>query len=492
MHKNNFYMLIIVVAVLCASAFFYFDQKVIGQAPLAALQKKETNGGKKPPLFPSPEKTIYKMQLYLDTENHTLHGSTLLTTQNTSGRDLSELWFTVYPNCFRDSRHSPAPTSAYYAGFNEGWLEIDSLRVNGSPAQYSGRGACLRVKPAALILSDGDLKIEMTWRVKIPRVKYRFGSKDTTYMLGNFYPALNVLGTSGWHNAYNADFGDPFCFHTADYQVVLNIPSGYNFVSTGKTVDAQSEDNGREIYLVQAENARDFCLLVMYDYTKIEEKIKGITVQCYYPGTNHQVAKQTLRQSARILNYYACQFGSYPYETFKTVFVPMQGFHGMEYSGVIFLQEDLLKSGTDKSNQFILAHEIAHQWWYGMVGNDQLREPWLDEGLANWSAYQYLHAVEGQAWPDLICPQDMDLGKQLAQMNSREDYYLTAYRGGEAFWFGLEEEIGHEIVIKILRRYLAEFKNDIASSQDLIRIIKNEAGQNIDEYINKWFSPANT
>jgi len=489
LQRNHFYIFMIVIAVLCASTFFYFEQKGSGNDSPPPLQKEIKL--ESAAMFPDPASTRYQMQLYLDVATRTLYGSTLLTTQNSTAQDLQELWFTVYPNCFRNSQDTPAPPEAYYAGFNEGWLEFDTFKVNGLAAQISGNGACLRVKPASRIQAGSKLTIEMKWKVKIPRVKYRFGSKDMVYMLGNFYPTLNVLSNDGWHNAYNVGFGDPFCFHTADYQVVVNIPGGYNFVSSGQIVDSQAEDDGRETYLVQAENARDFCLLVMYDYTEIEEKIKGTTIKCYFPGKNNQAAAlQILQQSARILDYYACQFGSYPYAELKTVFVPMQGFHGMEYSGLVFLQEELLQANAGEQNgQFILAHEIAHQWWYGMVGNDQLKEPWLDEGLANWSAYQYLHEIENQPLPVIKSSPGTNLGKELSQMNSRQDYYLTAYRGGEAFWFGLENKIGHEAVIKVLRQYLAQYKHKIANTHDLMSIIKTEAHQNMDEYIYQWFPP---
>lgn len=488
MHRNHFYIFMMLIAVLCTSIFFYLNYKDSWHKSLAAIQEQPES--QSAVMFPAPEQTRYQMQIYLDVETRTLYGTTILTTKNTSAQAMREMWFTVYPNCFRNSQTTPAPPEAYYAGFNEGWLEFDSFKVNDMPAEISGQGASLRVKPSTMLLPDSDIKIEMSWKVLIPRLEYRFGSSNTIYMLGNFYPTLNVLSKDGWHNAYNSSFGDPFCFHSADYLVTLNIPSGYNYVSGGKTIDAQAEDNGREIYIIEAENARDFCLLVMYDYTEIEQKSKNTTVKCYFPRNHTQTAEYILNQSVQILDYYACKFGSYPYTEFKTVIVPMQGFHGMEYSGLIFLQDEMLQSNSQKQrSQFVLAHEIAHQWWYGMVGNDQLQEPWLDEGLANWSAYQFLHEMQGQALPVAAKRiKHVNLGKGLAQMHSQQDYYLTAYNGGEAFWFELEEQLGHDGVIRVLRHYLADYRYKIATTQDLINIIKYESDENMDDFLNQWFA----
>ena len=122
-----------------------------------------------------------------------------------------------------------------------------------------------------------------------------------------------------------------------------------------------------------------------------------------------------------------------------------------------------------------------------MVGNDQAKEPWLDEGLANWSAYKYFQDVEKIAPPEDVLKEGVNLGRELRDMYSRQDYYLTAYSGGEAFWFGLEEELGEDEVKGVLRRYLAEYRYKIATSQDLLKIIREEAHRDLESYFRKWF-----
>jgi aminopeptidase N len=214
----------------------------------------------------------------------------------------------------------------------------------------------------------------------------------------------------------------------------------------------------------------------------------GRNIKCYAPSNNIDIPSQIIGQSGKILNYYSDTLGSYPYPDFKVAFVPMKGFHGMEYSGLIFLREEFLNPNYDKQKrEFILAHEIAHQWCYAMVGNDQLREPWLDEGLANWLANKYLQKYGDYSQPDINYQQGVKLSKQLKEMRSNREYYRTAYEGGEAFWYGLEQELGEETVINVLRSYLAEYRYKIASSQDLLAIIEKEAHKDMDYYFNKWF-----
>lgn len=480
MNKYRFYLVAIIIGVICAAYFIYAEQKEDTPAVSPSLKTAD--------IFPKPELTTYNMGLYLDINNRTLHGTTVIDTINTSGKALEELWFTAYPNAFRTQTRTPAPADAYYSGFNEGWLKIDSFKVNGTLVEYQEEDISMRAVLPAAVLPEKSLKIEMTWRARIPKLAYRYGCKNGAYMLGNFYPTLNVLSGQDWHNSYNSVFGDPFCFQAANYQVTINLPEAYNMVSTGNTTNIRAEDNGRTVYWVQADKARDFCLLVMYDYQEFSQEIKGRNIKCYTPDNNNCIVNRIVEQSGEILDYYSSTIGSYPYPDFKVAFVPMKGFHGMEYSGLIFLREDFLNPGyDDHKRQFILAHEIAHQWWYAMVGNDQFREPWLDEGLANWSAYKYLEKYQGQSVPDMTdCQPGIKLTKQLGEIRSTRDYYSTAYDGGEAFWFGLEQELGEETVIKVLRSYLADNKFEIATSQDLLAAIKKEAHKDMEYYFNKW------
>lgn len=480
MNKNRYYLLAIIIGVLCAAYFIYIGQK--DDCPVASTNNQTSY------LFPDPLHTTYNMELYLDINTRTLYGSTEIDTMNTCGKTLEELCFTAYPNAFRNKSETPAPDDAYYCGFNEGWLNIDSLKVNGNKVEYQEEGVLIRALLPAALLPDKSIKVEMVWKAKIPKLAYRYGSRAGVYMLGNFYPTLNVLSDGEWHNSYNSVFGDPFCFHVASYMVNINLPEAYNMVSTGTTISQLAEDDGRTIYWVKADKVRDFCLLVTYDYQELSREIMGRNIKCYAPSNNIDIPSQIVGQSGQILNYYSNTLGSYPYPDFKVAFVPMKGFHGMEYSGLIFLREEFLNPSYDKQKrEFILAHEIAHQWCYAMVGNDQLREPWLDEGLANWLANKYLQKYRSYSQPDINYQQGVKLSKQLKEMRSNREYYSTAYEGGEAFWYGLEQELGEETVINVLRSYLAEYRYKIASGQDLLTIIEKEAHKDMDYYFNKWF-----
>ncbi|HWP98391.1 MAG TPA: M1 family metallopeptidase [Syntrophomonadaceae bacterium] len=479
----KFYWATFFVGILFAGYLLYGNRLITSAVNLSP---KSTDSAAV--LFPSPTETRYTMRLYLDPSTRILYGDTLLSTTNTSGKPLNDLWFTAYPNAFQQMQGTPAPSEAYYAGFNPGWLEFDEISFNGQKAEYTNGGVSVQAYLPVDVMPGQKMEIHLVWKALVPRVAYRYGTRDGVYMLGNCYPLLNVLDESGWHNSYNSLFGDPFCFPCADYMVELNVPDFYTMVCTGINKTPIIDDNGRQTYVIQAQNVRDFSLALMYDYTVLQKNMDKITVDCYVPKAKEEQAGPILDRTTDILRYFNRSLGSYPYPDFKVAFVPMKGFHGMEYSGLIFLSQDFLEPNGQKENSdFVLAHEVAHQWWYGIVGNDQIKEPWLDEGLANYSAYKYLQKTENIAPPNNALQEGTNLDRELRDMYSRQDYYLTAYSGGEAFWFGLEKELGEDTVNRVLRRYLADYRFKIANSQDLLDVIRKEAHRDMDGYFYKWF-----
>ncbi|SHH07364.1 Peptidase family M1 [Thermosyntropha lipolytica DSM 11003] len=476
----------IIAGVICAACFLYWDRNILlGKEEKALAWEQEAENRR---LFPHPDSTWYDMELTLDAASGIIYGHTFLTTRNTSGKALKELWFTAYPNAFKDKKRTPAPREAYYAGFDEGWLKVEKIRVNGITSVFVEKDVNILVILLEEMQEGEDIKIEMEWKAKVPKASYRYGYKEGVFMLSYFYPMLNVLSEKGWHKGANYPWGEPFCLPTANYRVKITVPAPYEVVATGKEIGTIMRKGQNKEYHLEGRNIRDFCLAALVGYQKIEGRNRIADIKVWAPKERAFWAKEVLTEASSILLFYSAVFCSYPYDDFKIVFVPMQGFEGMEYSGLIFLQERFLQPGfaDNKKAVFILAHEIAHQWWYNLVGNDQMAEPWLDEGLADFSAYKYMTGVRGEKALDRL-QGTVNLGKGLKDMASRKDYYQTAYYGGEAFFAGLEEMLGEEMVYNILRSYLAHYKYDIASREDLFYIIEMESGKKLDAYFASWF-----
>lgn len=484
MKKYLFLGLVVLSGVVIAASVFYY----INFVDHTASQHEKDLINRQAHTFPARQ-TLYQMGLYLDLPSRTLYGTNAMQLVNNSSGTLDELWFTAYPNAFASAEDSPAPTTAYYDGFSPGSMEFDYFKVNGEKVSYQVKGTAVRVPLVERIVPGQPFNVEVKYRTKIPKLAYRFGSKDGIFMLSYAYPILNVYDASGWHVSYNSKYGDPFCLASASYLVRLNLPDGYNFVSPGEITDSLAEDNGRQSFLIKAENLRDFSLAVMYDYKEINQQVETTDVKCYYPAGRKGPGNGLLQQSYEMLSYYSDIFGAYPYKDFKIVFVPMEGMTSCELSGMTFISDDLTDSFRGQEfNYFFLAHEISHQWWYALVGSDQLKEPWMDEGLANWSAYRYLSETRGAKTPVTgNSLKRFNLDRELKDIKSAQEYSRIAYTGGENFWFDLENKVGSRRMDKILKRYVEDFSGNIATSSDLRYIISKESKRDMTKFYKPWF-----
>ncbi len=269
--------------------------------------------------------------------------------------------------------------------------------------------------------------------------------------------------------------------------VAIQIPEAYQLATAGEILSIEADDIGWQRIIIKANQVRDFALAATLHYKTTSTNANGIEVEGFFRDNNPETNASVLERAAAALQYYGSAFGSFSDSKFVIVQGPMQGFQGMEYSGMIFLSDEAFQpSYGDERLAFLVAHEVAHQWWYNMVGNDQLNEPWLDEGLASWSARQYLKRVEfdGQDSPG----NTTNLSRSLQEMGSKGHYYDVAYSGGEAFWAQLEQDQGEEKLLSILRRYLSEFKHHTASTDDLRRIIEEECRDPLHSFFELWFN----
>ncbi|NOX44463.1 MAG: M1 family metallopeptidase [Caldiserica bacterium] len=144
----------------------------------------------------------------------------------------------------------------------------------------------------------------------------------------------------------------------------------------------------------------------------------------------------------------------------------------------------------------IFAHEVAHQWWYAQVGNDQVREPWVDEALATYTSGL---AMDGWGMFDELrayWERSYELGRSRVPGATPFDpvwafpegrgYGGIVYSGGALFFLDLEGTMGRAPLLRALRRYLGEYRWGIATGAELLGILRDAGGAGAKEVIEGW------
>jgi Peptidase family M1 domain len=367
-----------------------------------------------------------------------------------------------------------------------------------------------------------------------------YGASQGLIALGYWYPALLPPGTDA---AALPSGGDVSNFDAAYYRVRFTAPSDWELAASGEEVDAVDVEDGTHHEFVAA-GARDFAIVLAEDFERLEEERDGVTYRVHY-----RTSEVDFRQAGHLLDFasdavavYSERFGPYLYDELDVAPIALRGgAAGIEFSGLVGIGtafyggdplgafgglfgqdggedsnsdapdilEDLLESdaiedlfgetidslfggesggigGLEDVTEFVVAHEVAHQWWYNAVGSDSVGHPWMDESLTNYSAVVYFedrHGVEeaeAQVQAQLVLPfqtmgilggEDAVVDQPADAFSSAVEYSGVVYGKGGYFFLELRELVGDEAFLSGLREYYETYILESAPNAAMVDII---------------------
>ncbi len=342
--------------------------------PGAAPSSIPKNSPSQTPVSAGSQRARYSLVAALDYAQETLEVKEEILYPNQTGESLGNLTLLVEPN------HYP------------GIFTLDSLAgADGAPIDgYSLDGHTLRF-PLSQPLGPGEsLGLKLSYHLNLQPIPAPsndsrpvvFGYTERQTNLVDWYPVIPAYRAgTGWlvHDPWF--YGEHQVYDCVDFQVDLALTG---VPASGLTIaaSAPAEQNG-DRYVYHHEAARGFALSIGPSYVVSTQTVDGVTVTSYAFPWDEAAGKAALNDTARALALYGQLFGPYPHPSLSVVEADF--LDGMEYDGLYFLSRGFynLYDGTPKGYLTAIAvHETAHQWWFGLVGDDQALEPWLDEAMA--------------------------------------------------------------------------------------------------------------
>ena len=418
-------------------------------------------------------------------ETRTLTGTEKVTFENQTDNEFSVLKFQLYPNAYRkEATYAPVSSayasSAYYAGKSYGEMVISS--VHGSKNwEVVGEDENILYTYLERPLYPGDkVVLDIGFMVKLAEVNHRTGVTKNAVNLGNFYPILCGIKNGGFVETVYYSGGDPFYSGCADYRMVLTAPKDYVVASTGTIVEERTLES-KKVHTMSASNVRDFAIVLSESFRVTTTKVGQTTLSYYY--YNDASSVKTLDLIEESFSFFEKTFGEYPYENYAVVQTGFC-FGGMEYPCLVMISDSLVAEGR----MHTIVHETAHQWWYGVVGSDQIEEAWQDEGLAEYSTllffeeyekYGYTRErlvkealVEYRSYYDVygsvLGRADTRMSRHLKDYISDYEYKCLAYDKGLLMWDTLRKSVGEKKLIEGLKRYYATYRFQMATPEELI------------------------
>ena len=432
--------------------------------------------------------TTYTVEAGFDETEMVVSGVETVVFINDTDQTLGEVRFHLYPNAYRQGvKNTPVSPlkadQAYPNGYDFGGIDIQYAKQEGSELPFSvgGEEENILILPLLDELPSGkSTTIEISFETELANVNHRLGYGEHTVNLNHWFPILCHYDGDKWLEDVYCSTGDPFVMDVANFRVALTV-EGYDIACSGDAKSQTSVDL-KTRYEFCADAVRDFSIIMCKDFEVKEKEIDGVQVKYYYFDTVDALPDEIIELSCRALKYFNDKFGKYPYQTLSVV---QSDFNegGMEYPRLAMVTYGLDKDFFKQA----VVHEIAHQWWCCVVGNDQIRNAWMDEGLAEYSTHLFfldndfgIDAVEEmksskkrlhdflEITKNYFKQIDTSLNRSIRQYRNQTEYAYLNYVKSMIMFDDLYQLSGKNKFFKALKNYYDDNKFTLATPQKLI------------------------
>ncbi len=394
---------------------------------------------------------------------------------------ISELPLMLWPN-----------DAQYFSTMTAGPALVNGNRIDGTPGL---EGTVLHL-PLPEPAQPGDvLDVSLPFEIDAggpiggaePK---RFGITEGVLAAPTFYPLVPRRIDGEWQVEVAPPGGDTTNSDTALYQVDLTFPEDLALVASGVETGRLPNDDETITARYVTGPMRDFAF-VLGPLQSSERIVDGVTVRAWSLPKHSEVAGDMLDAASEQVALLDDLVGPYPYPELDVADVP-GAFGGIEYPGLVFI-------GTLGTDWLVepTVHEVAHQWFYGLIGDDQLHEPWLDEALATYAEVLYYEAAgrpgaasgllsEMRSWVRSVPDPTLPIGLGVGDYGDENTYGAIVYGKGALFLDALRGRIGDEAFHQFLHSYFTEERYGFASAAEFQQTAEAACGCDLDALFDLW------
>lgn len=427
-----------------------------------------------PPTFaPSTARTQYTLYALLDYTGHQLGVDETVRYTNQTGVTLGELVMAVQPNL-------------------RGGFSLENIMLDGNPLAYDLAGQRLTVYLPQGLAPGTQLTVTMRFRIDIPaKIKeHPYGYDIDQVNLTDWYPFV-VPYSSGWVLHDPGALGEHLVYDAADFEVNVKTAQAGVVIAASGPADPQPNGEWTRYRLL---GGRTFAISASDQFLVLDASSGAAQIRSYYyPGYEAQGAA-ILNAAVRSVGIYDAKFGPYPYDSLSVIQADLND--GQEYDGMVFLATKFYNEydGSARSNLVTIGvHEIAHQWWFGLVGSDQAMEPWLDEALCVYSEaifYKYIYPNSSDWWWNFRVNYFGPSGyvdTSIYEPPTFRAYVNAAYLNGANFLEALNYRMGDDAFYTFLQDYTSRYGRSRATTADFFAVARQHTTADISDLIAAYF-----
>jgi Peptidase family M1 domain len=500
----------------------------------------------------------YKMNVSLDPATKFLTGTSSILYRNNSPNTLDKIYLYLYPNAFRNNKTIYAKEAAQFYERTlpndeaAGWIDISEFRILSKGESDSAKAAVIAFKVTDTILEatlpeplkpGEEIRIELSFKEKVKQFQDRSGYRGNQFDFAQWYPKLCVYDDEGWHPEPFHNVGE-FYGEFGTFEVTIDVPFDYIVGATGvvtegdpgwslvqvdtslsatawpgkyaemkKAIVEKMKDQPRRQVTFHAEQVHDFAWLTCPDFLYERGEYDGIPIHVLFRSyAKPKWSKVATERGHRALEWLSTKFGRYPYPQLSITHGLLGG--GMEYP--------MLVMDASESEGLIL-HEVGHIYFYGIFGNNEQKEAFLDEGFTSFQTSWYMEtrygkwgydratAMKNATWLQRHRPRvTNNVGnRNFAQwyMNSGYNepisryaykykdelgYSVNAYTKGSIFYEMLRYVVGEETFQKICHEYFNRWALKHVNEARFKQVCEDVSGMDLGWFFQQWLHETKT
>lgn len=436
--------------------------------------------------------SIYHIEFDIADDLYHLTGTQEVRYTNTETASLEEVQFRLFPNTLG------------------GEMTISNLTANGETVRprYELDNSLMIVPFASPLEPGQSIVLQMDFAITVPRtLSSNYGVlayAEDVLALAHAYPMIAVYDDEGWNAEIPPQSGDVTYADASFYIVRVNAPKDVVLVTSGREI-SRDEAEQTQTLVAASGPARDFYLVASPHYEEISQTFGEVTIRSYAPKHAEEGARMALEVASKAIEIFSARYAPYPYTEFDIVSTPTLAL-GIEYPGMTAITSGIYDVNSNYRGapasvymESTVAHEVGHQWFYNLVGGDQLDDPWLDESLTQYATLQYYADAYGangeQGFRASLEGRWAGVGNAMIPIGlpvsayGGIEYGAIVYGRGPLFFIALRDEMGRESFDEFIREYTESLSWDIATPEYLQLLAERHCTCDLDEIFNEWVYP---
>ena len=473
----------------------------------------------------------YHIDVSLNDKEHTLDGFASIEYINNSPDSLSFIWFHLWPNAYKNDKTAFSDqllengnTKFYFSNKEQkGYINRLDFKVNNVTVATEDHPQHIDIIKVLLPtpLAPGQrITITTPFHVKLPYNFSRGGHDGQSYQATQWYPKPAVYDKNGWHPMPYLDQGE-FYSEFGNYRVNITVPENYVVAATGELQNSAEKEwlksrasfdwqvgkersadgkllpaskifppssvNIKKLEYRQ-ENVHDFAWFadkrfIVNEDTCLLASGKVISIITYYTPSYKKIWNESTNYTKRAIQHYSALVGEYPYNVAQVVQGPQSFGGGMEYPTITVISPMNNKSALDQT----IAHEVGHNWFYGILGTNERTFPWMDEGINSYfeDKYSINHYGESDksrqiAFESIAAEKNDQPIATASGLFSELNYNLIAYYKTAEWFRYLESNLGKEVLENAIKEYYRRWQFRHPQPDDFKKIIEEVSGKKLD------------